>query len=170
METPRGQAGEILVAGAHVLQGYLDGVGNEETKIQVDQQIWHRTGDAGWIDSQDRVWMLGRCAAKLPKYPAPAELPSDSLRYPFAIECSLKDRFPQFRMAAIAWQEKRALVIGAKVTKETMEAIRSASSELGIQQWFWFDSLPLDRRHNAKIDYPALMAMIQATESTTKGH
>ena len=114
--------------------------------------------------------MLRRYAAKLPKYPAPAELPSDALRYPFAIECSLKDRFPQFRMAAISWQEKRALVIGAKVTKETMEAIRSASSELGIQQWFWFDSLPLDRRHNAKIDYPALMAMIQASESTTKGH
>jgi acyl-CoA synthetase (AMP-forming)/AMP-acid ligase II len=170
METPRGQAGEILVAGAHVLQGYLGGVCNEETKIQVDHQIWHRTGDAGWIDSQGRVWMLGRCAAKLPEYPAPAELSSDALRYPFAIECSLKDRFPKLRMAAIAWQDKRVLAIGAKVTEETMEAIRSVSSELGIQQWFWFDSLPLDRRHNAKIDYPALMAMIQASESATQGH
>jgi acyl-CoA synthetase (AMP-forming)/AMP-acid ligase II len=169
LELPKGQAGEIVVAGDHVLQGYLGGVGNEETKIQVDGQIWHRTGDAGWIDPQGRVWMLGRCAAKLPEFAAPPDLPSEALRYPFAIECSLKDRFPNIRMAAVAWQDKRGLAIGAKVTKETMEAIRAASSMLGIQQWFCFDALPLDRRHNAKIDYPALMEMIKAYKPETTG-
>lgn len=161
LEIPNGQAGEIVVTGDHVLKGYLDGVGDEETKIHVDQQIWHRTGDAGWIDPQGRVWMLGRCAAKLPNFPAPEGLPKNALLYPFAIECSLRESFPNIRMAALAWQEKRTLVIGAKASQETLAAICSASSKLGIEQWFCLDALPLDKRHNAKIDYPALVAMLK---------
>ena len=168
LQMPTGQAGEIVVAGDHVLQGYLGGIGNEETKIQVDQQIWHRTGDAGWIDEHDRVWLLGRCAAKLPKSPAPDGLPNNALLYPFAIECSLRYSFPNIRMAALEWKGQRTLVIGAQVNPQTLDAIRAASSTLGIHQWFCFDALPLDRRHNAKIDYPALTEMLNSHEAETR--
>ena len=161
LEIPRGQVGEIVVTGNHVLQGYLDGVGDEDTKIHVDDLIWHRSGDAGWIDPDGRVWMLGRCAAKLPEFAAPQELPEHALRYPFAIECALREAFPNIRMAAFNWQNQRSLAIGGQHSPETLKRIREASSELGIGQWFYLDALPLDRRHNAKIDYPALFTMIQ---------
>ena len=71
-------------------------------------------------------------------------------------------------MAAIEWKGQRTIVIGAKVTPQTLDAIRAASNTLGIHQWFCFDSLPLDRRHNAKIDYPALTEMIKVHEAKTQ--
>ncbi|MDX1680228.1 MAG: AMP-binding protein, partial [Akkermansiaceae bacterium] len=111
MGTRQGQVGEIVVAGDHVLKGYLEGMGDEESKIQVEDEVWHRTGDAGWIDTQGRVWMLGRCSAKLPNHIAPAELPDHALAYPFAIECALREQFPKVRTAAIEWKSQRCLAI-----------------------------------------------------------
>ncbi|MFO1448420.1 MAG: AMP-binding protein [Opitutaceae bacterium] len=43
--------GEIVVAGDHVLKGYLGGHGDAETKFKVGDETWHRTGDAGSLDA-----------------------------------------------------------------------------------------------------------------------
>lgn len=145
------QAGEIVVSGAHVLRGYLDGAGDEETKIQVDDQVWHRTGDAGCVDAEGRVWLLGRCAEKLPDRGGPV--------YPFAIECALREIYPGIRTAAINWQNQRTLVLGKKCDSPE---IRKSAELLGIEQLVFLDSLPLDRRHQAKIDYRKLREALQA--------
>ncbi|HEX7261120.1 MAG TPA: AMP-binding protein [Luteolibacter sp.] len=151
-----GQAGEIVVSGDHVLRGYLGGLGDEETKIHVEDRIWHRTGDAGWLDSAGRVWLLGRCAEKLTTYPAAQGLPRDAPRYPFAIECALREIFPNIRMAAIHWEDHRTLIVGKKGGADEAATIDAKAKEFGIGHVIYLESLPLDRRHNAKIDYPAL--------------
>jgi acyl-CoA synthetase (AMP-forming)/AMP-acid ligase II len=156
MNVSSGEAGEIVVSGEHVLRGYLEGIGDNETKIHVDADVWHRTGDAGWIDGQGRLWLLGRCAEKLPPFPAPAGLPLEALRYPFAVECALREEFPETRMAAIGWRERRTLVVGKTCGQQEIEAIRAKAVQLGVGNVFCLEALPLDRRHNAKIDYPAL--------------
>jgi len=161
MEIAAGQAGEIVVAGDHVLGGYLDGIGDHETKIHVDGGVWHRTGDAGWIDEAGRLWLLGRCAAKLPEFGAPAGIPAEALRYPFATECALRDAFPMVRTAAIEWRGRRLLVVGKQINAKEDEAIRRMACDLGIGDLLCLDALPLDRRHNAKIDYPALRGMLE---------
>ena len=46
MQVPAGQIGEIVVAGEHVLKGYLHHRGNEETKFSV--------GGEGGIDRRRR--------------------------------------------------------------------------------------------------------------------
>lgn len=63
-----GEIGEIVVTGQHVLKGYLDGRGDDETKFRVEEEIWHRTGDSGYLDEQGRLWLwnlseLGSCAS-----------------------------------------------------------------------------------------------------------
>ncbi len=163
LNLPTDQAGEIVVSGEHVLQGYLDGLGDEETKIRVDGGVWHRTGDAGWVDAAGRVWLLGRCAGKLPPFPAPPGLPEDAFRYPFAVECALRESFPGIRMAAVDWHESRLLVVGKSCAPDEQEVIRSKSAELGMHDLVCLESLPLDRRHNAKIDYPALRELLVKT-------
>lgn len=163
LEVEQGQAGEIVVSGDHVLRGYLDGVGDEETKIHEGGNVWHRTGDAGWIDAVGRVWLLGRCSEKLPFATAPESLPDDAFRYPFAIECALRESFPRIRMAALDWKGERTLVVGEIVSGGEREAIEGKASSLSISKIIYLPSLPLDRRHQAKIDYPALRKVLEAS-------
>lgn len=162
------QAGEIVVAGDHVLQGYLDGKGDEETKIRVAGRIWHRTGDAGWVDGQGRLWLLGRCAEKLSAFREISGLPRHALRYPFAIECALRVDFPGTRMAALEWQDLPTLVVQISADHADLPAILAAAGNLGIRQLIRLGRLPLDRRHHAKIDYPELRRLLSAVQTENK--
>jgi acyl-CoA synthetase (AMP-forming)/AMP-acid ligase II len=85
--------GEIAVAGDHVLTGYLHGKGDEETKFQSAGRTWHRTGDAGYLDEQGRLWLLGRCSAKIED--------TRGTLYPFTVETSLSFMPEIARSAAI---------------------------------------------------------------------
>ncbi len=152
---PHGEAGEIIVTGDHVLRGYLAGIGDLETKIHVSNKVWHRTGDAGWIDPQGRVWLLGRCAEKLGENLA--EKTQATLCYPFAIECALRENFPKIRSAAIQWDQKRTLIIETSAPA----AIDAQARLLGMEQVIRIGKIPTDRRHHAKIDYPALRQILK---------
>ena len=159
-----GEAGEIIVSGEHVLRGYLDGIGDGETKIHSAGRVWHRTGDAGWVDARGRVWLLGRCAEKMPAFPAAEGLPRDAPRYPFAIECVLREIFPGIRMAALQWENQRTLVVGKKCENSDAAAINEHADRFGIQRVIYLESIPLDRRHQAKIDYPALREILNDSQ------
>lgn len=108
-----GTAGEIVVTGEHVLKGYLGGVGDEETKFRVDGEVWHRTGDAGMWDERGRLWLLGRCSARIAD--AHGEL------YPFTVEC-VAMTFPEVRRAAaLAHRGRRLLVVEATEPSPELE-------------------------------------------------
>lgn len=151
-----GQPGEVIVTGDHVLSGYLGGVGDTETKIHVSGRVWHRTGDAAYLDDEGRLWLLGRCSAKLPATDLHRpELPPGALDYPFAIESALRVRHPGIRTAALNWNGKRVLVTAAT-------GLDKDAAEFGIAEVIQVAAIPLDRRHNAKVDYPALLEMLKA--------
>jgi acyl-CoA synthetase (AMP-forming)/AMP-acid ligase II len=156
LDLPILTAGEIVVSGDHVLPGYLDALGDHETKIHVGKRIWHRTGDAGWLDQSGRIWLLGRCAEKLPSYPASSGLPHEASAYPFAVECAMREKYPSIRMAALDWKGRRILVCATSDNPR----IREDAAFLGMDDVRFLKSLPLDRRHNAKIDYPSLRALL----------
>ncbi len=151
---PVGSAGEIVVTGEHVLKGYLGGVGDEETKFQVDSEVWHRTGDAGWIDDQGRLWLLGRCAARISD--TRGEL------YPFTVEC-VAMTVPLVRRAAVlTHQDRRLLVVeSTAATPDLAIRLSTAMAWAQIDDVRFVDALPVDKRHNAKIDYPALRRMLE---------
>ena len=145
---PAGGAGEIVVAGGHVLRGYLGGVGDEETKFSVDGEVWHRTGDAGRLDEKGRLWLLGRCAARI-----------DDARgrlYPFTAEC-VAMTFPEVRHAAfLAHAGQRWLVVAAEQSEALRSELAAALAWAKPEVIHFVRELPVDRRHNAKIDYPKL--------------
>ena len=151
------EAGEIVVAGEHVLPGYLGGLGDEETKFHVGEQIWHRTGDAGYLDAKGRLWLLGRCAARVQDEHGEV--------YPFAVECVAMS-FPAVRRAAfVAHGGRRLLIIQSRVSGETAlklcEELRTAADWAQLNDVRVVPALPVDARHNAKIDYPALRRMLE---------
>lgn len=162
---PPGVAGEIVVAGPQVLPGYLDGAGDSETKIRVGGRIFHRTGDAGWRDAEGCLWLLGRCSGRLPAPCQPVSLafglPEDAACYPFAVECALRERFPTVRTAALEWMGGRLLVIGENGSDPaTIDAVHHAAAAWRIDEVAVLPSIPLDHRHQAKINYPALREML----------
>lgn len=153
LRQPPGQSGEIVVSGAHVLAGYLHGYGDQETKFRVGAQVWHRTGDAGYFDESGRLWLLGRCAARVSD--------AKGVLYPLAVEAAARQHVFVEHAAFLAYAGKRLLVLEGHGRVEAHQ-LQTLQSRLG---WAQIDQtvvmrIPLDRRHNAKIDYPALQRLL----------
>jgi Acyl-CoA synthetases (AMP-forming)/AMP-acid ligases II len=150
---PCGEAGEIIVTGEHVLKGYLHGEGDEETKVRLDGEIWHRTGDAGYLDASGRLWLLGRCAARVKD--------ASGVLYPFAVECVAMS-FPSVRRAAfVSHRERRVLVIEGSLDREERSSLEQAVAWAGVGRIWSVDRIPVDARHNAKVNYPKLRTLLE---------
>jgi len=147
--------GEIVVSGEHVLTGYLDGRGDEETKIRVDDRVWHRTGDAGYLDDRGRLWLLGRCAARVSD--------GKGILYPFAVECAASAIPDVRRSAFVEHGGRRVLVIeaGTDAAADLRETLRARLSWARLDDVLLVRRIPVDSRHNAKIDYPALRRLLR---------
>jgi acyl-CoA synthetase (AMP-forming)/AMP-acid ligase II len=147
---PAGGIGEIVVSGDHVLSGYWRGQGDYETKFQVNGVTWHRTGDAGYLDEQGRLWLLGRCAARIED--------KHGLLYPFAVECTLSHHPDVRRTAAVAHEGRRIVAVEfyQQGTKSHLARLKQSLAWAHIDEVRVFKQIPVDKRHNAKIDYPAL--------------
>ncbi len=143
---PAGEPGEILVAGPHVVAGYPGGAGDAEAKVRVGDQIWHRTGDAGWIDRRGRLWLLGRC---------PTQQEDGRPLYALAAETAARCRLGPRRVACLAHEGQRLLVIEGRDDPDT-GALEESLGRLGIDALLQVDRIPTDRRHNSKIDYARL--------------
>ncbi|GAB4453151.1 MAG: fatty acid CoA ligase family protein [Armatimonadaceae bacterium] len=144
-----GEPGEIVVAGDHVLPGYLNGNGDAETKFRVDGRVWHRTGDSGYRDASGRLWLLGRCSATITD--------SHGTLHPFAVEVAARQTPGVRRAALVDHRGKRVLLIEAERNQppqvaELQRTLAWANLD-GIRLW---REIPMDRRHNAKVDYAAL--------------
>jgi acyl-CoA synthetase (AMP-forming)/AMP-acid ligase II len=145
MRCPTGQTGEIVVAGDHVIPGYLGGIGDTENKISIAGKVWHRTGDAGYFDPQGRLWLMGRCAAKFQQ--------GQKCVYPFAVESAAAEMFDVPIAACCEFRGLATLFLPncfkAEIPSEfTIDGIT-------IKQIIRRE-IPLDKRHNAKVDYAAL--------------
>lgn len=65
-ELARGKIGELMVSGPMVTQRYVvRSDQNSLHKIADGDQIWHRMGDVGYLDEEDRFWFCGRKAHRV---------------------------------------------------------------------------------------------------------
>jgi acyl-CoA synthetase (AMP-forming)/AMP-acid ligase II len=147
---PPGEVGEIVVSGAHVLAGYLHGHGNAENKFAVDGTPWHRTGDAGYLDPRGRLWLLGRCAARIDD--------AHGRVYPLGVEATAL-RHPDVRRAAFVGHRGRRVLVLELRRGASVPDLTDLSQDL---HWARVDEIrlhkriPVDARHNAKVDHGAV--------------
>lgn len=153
---PAGEAGEIVVSGEHVLSGYLQGRGDAETKFRVGGSVWHRTGDAGRLDAEGRLWLLGRCSAQVTD--------ARGSLWPFAVECSALGDLRVRRAALASVRGRRVLAVEGENLERGDAALLQALAWAKLDRLVPVKRLPVDRRHNAKIDYPALAALLAEEE------
>jgi acyl-CoA synthetase (AMP-forming)/AMP-acid ligase II len=63
---PPGEIGELIVRGPVVTRRYVTRVeANAGAKIADGDTTWHRMGDTGYLDDQDRFWFCGRVAHRV---------------------------------------------------------------------------------------------------------
>ncbi len=147
---PANRVGEIIVAGPHVIPGYLEGIGDAENKISVGGRVWHRTGDAGMLDERSRLWLLGRCTARI-------DLPQGTV-YPFAVETAAVEQFGCTIAACLAVAGRPVLCLprGTACPQPLhIPRVPVAINDIRLLR------LPLDKRHNAKIDYSRLFLQLR---------
>jgi len=152
-----GTVGELVVSGAHVLGGYLDGIGDEETKFTVDGVRWHRTGDAGHIDAHGHLWLAGRCSARIDDRHGSV--------YPLQVEAAAHAIARLHRAALLGHAGDRLLFVerqrDAPRTHADLDRIIEALPWAHLARVIPLDRIPMDRRHNSKIDYPALRRLVE---------
>ena len=58
---PRGAIGELMVSGSVISRAYVTRQDqNAIHKVKDGNVVWHRMGDVGYLDEQDRFWFCGR--------------------------------------------------------------------------------------------------------------
>lgn len=136
---------EIVVTGEHVNKSYYqDSNADAENKIEKDGKIWHRTGDAGFLDSQGRIWLLGRMGTKVgEQWPMPVEAQAEYLGF--------------VRKAAfLEWDNSSLLVIEAdQKPDDWKQQLEKICPNLRV-----LEKIPVDPRHNSKIDRGKLRALL----------
>ncbi len=144
-----GVIGEIIVAGPHVLKRYFN---NEEAfkknKIVVGDTVWHRTGDSGFL-MDGQLYLTGRCQQLI--------YHNDTILSPFIIENQLQQISGVTMGTLLQLNEKLVLAIEGTANKEL---IQEKCTNIPFDEIEFID-IPRDPRHNSKIDYPSLEAIIR---------
>lgn len=149
-----GEIGEIVVSGRHVLEGYLEKSYNSDNKIRVGSKTWHRTGDAGYLDETGRLWLVGRCKAAM----------RDSWRtvYPFQVEIPACKLPGVARAALLKYGGQPTLVVQTRESRNIRELIArwALLRRVRISRVVMVREIPMDRRHNSKVDYGRLEKLL----------
>jgi acyl-CoA synthetase (AMP-forming)/AMP-acid ligase II len=152
----QGERGEIIVSGEHVLKTYLNSADDKKIKLKINNKIWHRTGDLGYVDTAGRLWLLGRAKAEI-------TLGNEKI-YPFSVETMLSFEKDIKRTAIIQKNGKILLFIEIYTTDDEEEKLhiqeklknRLKELEIRTDKVIFTDKIPVDKRHNGKIDYRSL--------------
>ncbi len=160
-----GRIGEIVVSGAVVTRGYYDlPAATAAAKIADGPRVWHRMGDAGYLDARGRLWYCGRKAQRVetaagPSYSECCE--GVFCSHPDVLRCALVGLGPAGRQEPIMVVEPVAGRAGsrrrqAQLVEELRDIGRRQATTAAIRRFLFRGRFPVDTRHNAKIDREAL--------------
>jgi olefin beta-lactone synthetase len=171
-ELPPGEIGELIVRGPQVSTAYVVGsaAANAAAKIPDGDTVWHRMGDVGHLDAQGRFWYQGRKSQRV-------ETGRESL---FTERCEAVFRgHPAVRRCALVGDGGRTLATpiivvesslpvlagqrSGKLSSASQAAWEQLAAELfelaaqhectaAIGEFLLHPSLPVDVRHNSKIN------------------
>ena len=158
-ELPPGETGEIIVTGPTVTRAY-DALPEATAAAKIGSTpVWHRMGDAGYVDAAGRLWFCGRIAERVTT--ATGILHTEPCEQVFRLH-------PQIVRCALVGlgepgRQEPALVVQAAggtdeqlLLQELRILAAQHSGTAAITRFFFHPSLPVDVRHNAKIHRLAL--------------
>ena len=158
-----GETGEIVVAGEHVLPGYLDDPASDrENKVRDGARTWPRTGDAGRLDASGRLWLMGRVKQRVERdgrttWPLPVELAA--LRVPGVSHAA----YVAAGAASGAGVATLCVEVPGGVLGAPEEAaLRAAVMPAPLGRVVALARIPRDPRHASKTDSGALLELLDS--------
>lgn len=160
-EAAVGKLGEVVISTPHMLAGY-DKLYNTNRATRVDTLDglqWHRTGDIGHLDAEGRLWIEGR-TQHIVTPPTGAIGPGgpedDIQRLSQINRVSIVGVGPVGTQAIVAVIEPHDSSIRPGLAPtELTDAVRAAT-HTQLAAVLVTDRVPVDIRHNSKIDRPQL--------------
>lgn len=151
-----GEWGEVIVSGSHAVERYVNAPEEERNKIRDEAGVvWHRMGDVARRDERGILWLGGRVGRMIPGTHGPIA--------PFPLEIAI-ERQPGISRAVLhVWRGNVVLWIEGAPTDEDIGAVRAtlAQAELPDVEMRGGVRIPVDPRHQWKVDYAALDRMAQ---------
>lgn len=159
-----GEIGEILVSGPNISPCYdNDEHSTKKNKVYGDDgRVWHRLGDAGYLDALGRLWVCGRTGQRL--------CWRGGTLFPIQVE-AIFDAHPAVRRSGLVGVEIEG-ELRPVIVIETLQPLSERTKAALAQELFmraepfehagqvrhllFKDQLFVDPRHNAKIERPAL--------------
>jgi acyl-CoA synthetase (AMP-forming)/AMP-acid ligase II len=163
-ELPQGEIGELIVRGPQVSRTYLTdpsasaaGAHNARAKIHDGQTVWHRMGDVGYLDQQQRFWYCGRKSHRV--------VASEGTLFTIPVEAvfNTHDKVRRSALVGVNSGGHVAPVIAyetfsardelfAALTKELRQLADQFDHTRPVQYFLRHPRLPTDIRHNSKIN------------------
>jgi acyl-CoA synthetase (AMP-forming)/AMP-acid ligase II len=149
----KGELGEIAVCSDTVTPEYVGMPDKTSLAKMTDDKgrLWHRMGDLGYLDENDDLWFCGRKSHRIShKEKLYSTIPTEAIF----------NNHPQIkRTALIDAGDKLGLVIETNVAaskdvlkKEVLELKDKFDHTKEISDIYFIKSMPVDIRHNIKID------------------
>lgn len=165
-EQSANKVGEIWVSGKHVARSYFSNPKSNAANKYLDAEgkLWHRMGDLGYKDNDEWLWLVGRTNTVVIRAGKPI--------YPIQVEAVI-EKLPFVQRTALVGKKDKLLGERAILLVEFAKDIplpnlwrRQIQSLVAARGWV-VDSIrpirkiPVDTRHNTRIDYEKLKLMIK---------
>lgn len=169
-EMPVGELGELIVQGPNISPAYFNAPeSTRRNKLYDDDgSVWHRLGDVGHKDDQGRFWVEGRVSQCLHIQgtriaPMPVEALFD--QHPLVRRSGLVERTntqgdKEAVICVEPWEKLRASE-QASLKHSLADIVKKHPKASIVSSILISPGLPLDPRHNAKIERPRLAQWAQ---------
>lgn len=161
-ELPTGKIGELLVTGPMVTRHYVTRTEqNRLHKVADGERLWHRMGDVGYLDEEDRFWFCGRKAHRVVGadrtfFTVPCEAVFNV--HSDVEKCALVGRGPIGNQTPVIVVQPSPLSIASNESERDglIESLRNLATRNPLTQRIGDfvirdRPLPVDVRHNSKI-------------------
>lgn len=161
MRVPDGEVGEVVVRGPVVSRAYAERPeATAAAKLDWDGRLAHRMGDLASLDAAGRLWFAGRVTHVVPTADGPL----------YSVPCEeVLNRDPAVRRSALVGVGSGPvrepvfvveLADGARLTDDVRERLLAVAASdartRAVRTVLPHRALPVDPRHNSKIDRDAL--------------
>lgn len=165
------EVGEIIVSGSHVLEEYFfdstDKKNKEDAKqillrnkIFINGVCWHRTGDSGFLDKENNLFLTGRCNSLIYRLKDKENKIYSSFYYE-----NILSQIDEIEIGTLILKNDKLtfiLELEKKYQKGKFQTVFSQKLKddfSEIEQIIFIKKMPKDKRHYSKIDYSKLLVL-----------